>query len=102
MTCHDYEGLEGWTHHGNAEEYGLEEERSGADLASARSIKEHHSRIQMDYYEEPRQYNALEMETCKYPTRTNLIDGQSATGLLRFGDLRERPNVDVGAMAYHD
>ena len=57
----------------------------------------------MDYYEEARQYNALEFETFKYPTRTHLVQGQSpkAKG-LRFTELRERPNIDVGMMPYQD
>ena len=101
LTGPEYENLEGWATHGN-EEFDLELETGATDLASARSIKDHHSRIQMDYYAEPRQYNALEADACKYPTRTHLIEGQSTAGVLRFSDLRERPNVDVGAMAYHD
>ena len=101
MTYYETENLEGWATHGN-DDFEFEEENGAADLTSARSIKEHHSRIQMDYYEEPRQYNALEVVACKYPTRTNLIDGQSTAGMLRFGDMRERPNIDVSAMAYQD
>ena len=81
------------------------EDASGisGDRTSALSIKQHHSRIQMDYYEEARQYNALEVETFKYPTRTHLVQGQSpqAKG-LRFTELRERPNIDVGMMPYQD
>ena len=102
MTYYETENFEGWATHVN-DDFEFEEENGAADLASARSIKEHHSRIQMDYYEEPRQYNALEIETCKYPTRTNLIDsGLSTDGMLRFGETRERPNIDVSAMAYQD
>lgn len=52
----------------------------------------------MDYYEEPRQYNALHEDRIKFPTRTNL------TGVVKnkliFGGMRERADVNVSRMPY--
>ena len=55
----------------------------------------------MDYYDEPRQYDALKQESIKYPTRTNLV-GVDKKGILSFGDHREHADVNVNVMSYHD
>ena len=77
-----------------------EDRASTADLASARSIKEHYSRIQMDYYGEPRQYDGPHVDGIKYPDR-NELTGVSKNK-LRFGGVRGRADVNVSQMKYQD
>ena len=80
------------------------EHGSAADVYSTRSIKDHHSKIQMDYYDEPRQYNPLGSDSVKYPTHTHLVGVHNKTKehSLFFAGTRERADVDVGTMKYQD
>ena len=68
---------------------------------SVQSVKEHHSRIQMEYYESMRQYNGLEEESIKFPTHTNLVSIEKP-GKLKFSALREKPDIDLNQLEYHD
>ena len=50
----------------------------------------------MDYYEEPRQYDALMQDAIKYPTKTNLVPVENGKdGKLRFTNSREHADIDV-------
>ena len=55
----------------------------------------------MDYYEEPRQYNALHEDGIKFPTRTHLT-GVGPSGALTFSASRERADVDIAMIPYQD
>ena len=56
----------------------------------------------MDYYEEPRQYDALNQSYIKFPTRTNLVGANKKEGILKFASRRERADIDVSVMTYQD
>ena len=55
----------------------------------------------MDYYGEPRQYNALNEDRIKFPTRTHLT-GVGEHGGLTFSGSRERADVDIAMIPYQD
>ena len=50
----------------------------------------------MDYYgSSQRQYNGLEEETIKFPTRTNLAGAEKQPGILNFVSVRAKPDINI-------